>query len=571
MAMMISKFHRLIQNKLTWWVVLVIIVFSFVIWGSQSSGSSSGAPRENAIAMLQDKPVELSEYQQARAGTHLGLILQYGRDINITPQIDEALREQSWQRIAALREARELGITASDDEVWAMTQQLPFFRTREGQFSMQAYDQFVNQTLPRLVGLTKHGFDQFIRDEIVLQKTGHVIARTMLVSPYDARRTYQAMNDRFVVDYALLTPDLVTNSVKTGRDEAKALFDKNPTAYKIPEMAVVRYVSIPVSSFAARVEVKDEDIQKYYNDHLDEFIVSSSNDLAKGVNTNSEFSTETTKYRDLEEVKPVIAKALQGSLASELARSNAMAFIETLQGTLGAEPLSFDDAAKKAGLPILTSKPFSEYDEVPGLNVGSDFNHAAFGLMKETGSNISEPIRGTNAWYVLAYHDRLAERIPTFEEVLDKVIPDARMQAIEDALTALAKKTRDAMDAAAAAGQSVADAAKRYGVTLKQAGPFSAGSGAEQDVEHFEQLVRGVLPHNAGEVTELLPSQAGVLVAYIKSRQPADLAAFEQLRPQIVTQIRRAQGRQLFDVWQNYLLKRGQFEDLLKRATTDEG
>ena len=35
MAMLISKFHRLIQSKLVWAVILVIIVFSFVIWGTQ--------------------------------------------------------------------------------------------------------------------------------------------------------------------------------------------------------------------------------------------------------------------------------------------------------------------------------------------------------------------------------------------------------------------------------------------------------------------------------------------------------------------------------------------------------
>ena len=31
--MMISKFHRLIQSRLLWGAFLIIIVFSFVIWG----------------------------------------------------------------------------------------------------------------------------------------------------------------------------------------------------------------------------------------------------------------------------------------------------------------------------------------------------------------------------------------------------------------------------------------------------------------------------------------------------------------------------------------------------------
>ena len=33
MAMMISKFHKLIQSRLLWGGFLVVIIFSFIIWG----------------------------------------------------------------------------------------------------------------------------------------------------------------------------------------------------------------------------------------------------------------------------------------------------------------------------------------------------------------------------------------------------------------------------------------------------------------------------------------------------------------------------------------------------------
>lgn len=564
MAMMISKFHRLIQNKITWWVVLTIIVFSFVIWGSQSWNKGSSGRRQMTAAMLENKPVEHEEYRQAYACTHLGLVLQYNREINITPQIDEIIRKQSWQRVAALREAEKLGITASDDEVAGMMQQLPLFRTKEGQFSMQAYEQFVGQILPRM-GFTKHGFDEFVRQEIMMEKCAMMVSRLMFVSPYDTRRTYQALNDRFVAEYAMLTPDMVEKTVKTGRDEAKALFDKDPMAYKIPERAVVRYVTIPVSNFVAAAEVKDEEVQKYYNDHLEEFALPSTNAMA----ATNEFSTETTKYKQLEEVKPGIVKSLKQQVASVNAMSNATAFIEAVQGSASDKPMSFDDAAKKFGFTIDTTKPFSEMDEVEGLKVGTDFNHVAFGLSNEEGGNVSEPVKGRDAWYVLAYKERLPEKIPSFEEVLDKVIPDAKQQAIEDALVALAKKTRDAMDAAAKAGQSVADAAQKLGVKLTNTVEFTASGGENQNVEHFDALIRGILPHNQGEVTDPLPSPGGILVAHIKSRMPADPVAFQQLRPQIANSIRRQQGRQLFDGWQQFLLKRGKFEDLLKKATED--
>lgn len=565
MAMMISKFHRMIQNKITWWIVLVIIIFSFVIWGSQARNSNSNAQRQTAVATLQGKPIEHDEYRQAYAATHLSLILSYGRDITISPQVDTYLKKASWQRIAALHEAHSLGLDASDEEVAGMTQQLPIFRTKEGQFSMQGYQQFVSQYLPK-IGFSKTGFDEFMREEITLQKAAAIVSRMLLVSPYDARRTFQALNDKFVLQYAMLTPDLVSKTVKVGRDEAKALFDKDPKAFTIPEMVQIRYVAVPFSNYTDKVTVKDDEIQKYYNDHMDEFVIPSTNVAKTGTESN-EFSTEAVKYKDVAVVKPEIVKALQMIGATDLAKSNVVDFVTAVQGGLAGKPISFDEAAKKFGLEIATPPAFSEMDDVTGVKAGSDFNKIAFGLSNEEGGNIGEPVQGRDAWYVMAFKNRIPERVPNFEEVLDKVLPEARSQAISDALAALGKKTRDAMDAAAKSGQPIAPVVAASGAKLVTTTPFTASGGEDQKIENFDVLIRGALPHNAGEVTDLLPTREGLIVAYVKDRTPADAGLFESLKPRIAESVRRQQGRQLFEGWQDYLLKRDHFDDILKKAT----
>lgn len=565
MAMMISKFHRLIQNKITWWIALVVIIFSFVVWGS-GAGSRSDSAQNTAIAQLEGKPIEQPEYRNAYNFTHLGLILTYGREIPINPQVDEYLKKAAWQRIASLHEAAKFGIQASDDEVAGFQQQLPFFRTKEGQFSPQAYEQFVGQFLPRM-GIGKLGFDDFVREEIILQKANVLISRLLLVSPYDARRTFHALNDRFVLEIAEIGADKVEKDVKAGRDEAKALFDRDPTAYKIPDMVKVNYIRIPFSNFTAQIEVKDESIKQYYDAHLDEYALPSTN-ANKAAATNMEFSTEVTKYKTLEEVRGDIVKALKDLGAADAAKTNIIEFVDAIQGSGTNRSLSFGEAARKLGHVIKTTKPFSEMGDIAELRVGPDFNRAAFRLENSEGLNVSEPVEGADAWYVLAYADRIPERVPLFEEVLDKVLPDARDKAIGDAMTALAKKTRDAMETAAKQGKSVAEAAKAFGIELKKTEPFSASTGSDQKIEHFDVLIRSVLPHNAGEVTDLLDSKSGkILVAHVAERLPADEATFGALRQQIASSIRRQQGRMLFEGWQAHLLERGNFNDLLKKAT----
>lgn len=565
MAMMISKFHRLIQNKLTWWIILGVIVITFVFWGSQTGQMNDQAERDTALATLKGVPVDQSEFQQAYMFTRMSFTLQSGRKIEDSPQIEELIRKQAWQRIAVVREAQELGIAAGADELLPfIANAYSFFRTPQGQLNKQALDEFYGQVLPRM-GFTPQNFDTFVREEIIIQKLGMMVVRGMLVTPAEARRMYHAMNDTFVVSYAMITPEQVEKSVKVGVAESRALYTKDPEAYTIPEKAVVSYVEFPVSNFlaAAAAAVTDSEVLNYYNTNLAEFEITPTN---KAAATNG--LTEQVQYKTQDEARPQIVSNLAFTTAARLAISNSAQFVELLNGTVKSDPLTFTAAAEKLGLKIGVTKPFAENEEVPGLFVGSQFNRAAFSLVEEDGGNVSRQIEGRDAIYILAYKGRIAKRVPTFDEVETNVLADARSQAIEDAMMALAKKGRDAMEAAAKAGQPVTAAAAKAGLVLTNTPPITA-VGQHEDVPHFDDIRRTVLTHNAGEVTDIVPTRSGILVAHVAQRVSADLSIFEQSRPMITAQIRRSQGRQLFDGWQEYLLRRDKFEDLLRKATAD--
>lgn len=567
MAMMISKFHRMIQNKITWWIILVVIIFSFVIWGSSVRTGNERAARDTAVGKLDGKPIQNDEYRRARVFTELGVVLMSGRDINVTPDMEEPLRRAAWQRIATLREAARLGITASNEELPMMLNQISIFRTREGQFNPEAYQGFTTQFLPRRFGMSKHGFDEFLREELVINKTAGIVGRLLTVAPYDARRTFQAMNDRFVLDYAILKPELVTNKVKVGSAEARALFDRDPASFRIPDLMRVKYVALPVSNYLAQVEVKEEDIQRFYNENLDRFVKPQTQDVASATNA---FSTAATQYRSLDEVRTNIVTSLRESAAAQLAYSNAVAFADALHGDADGKLPAFADLAKAKGLTIHTTKPFPESGEVPDLLVGPEFNRAAFSLDSEPETSFSEPVEGLDAFYILSYLDKTPARIPTYEEVADRVLPVARAQAVSDELTALAKRTRDAMEKAARAKTSVTAAAAQQGVTLVTTPAFSASTAQETNIEELTPLLRSVLPHNAGEVTEIVPTETGLLIAHVKERQIADAATFESIRPQIASSLRRQQARTVFESWQAQLISGGRFEDLARRDTEEK-
>jgi hypothetical protein len=180
MAMLISKFHRLIQSKLVWIAILIIIVFSFVVWGTQMP-SKADRDQASSPGTLNGEAVDAKQFRQMYFNTYLSVIMSVGRQINITPQIDQQLRKAAWQRLGALNQARELGLSASDDEVAMAIQQYEAFQS-EGQFNPSIYKAFAQQFLAAM-GFTERMFEEHVREEIVMQKTRLVLDRSTLVTP----------------------------------------------------------------------------------------------------------------------------------------------------------------------------------------------------------------------------------------------------------------------------------------------------------------------------------------------------------------------------------------------------
>ena len=213
MAMLITKFHKLIRSRLLWGCFLVIVIFTFVVWGTQMPAANKQNAEASAPGFLDGKPVPADEFRKIYMDGYLAVILSVGRVFNITPEIDKQLREAAWQRLVSLRQAQSLGLGASKDEIGSAIEQQPIFRDERGQFSVAGYKQFVTQFLSQL-GFTEKNFEDYIRDEIALQKLRAVLARTVLIAPQDVRRTFSSVSDKFKIQYVRMDEDLVKADVK---------------------------------------------------------------------------------------------------------------------------------------------------------------------------------------------------------------------------------------------------------------------------------------------------------------------------------------------------------------------
>jgi len=573
MPMLIQKFHRMIQSRLLWGLILFVIVMTFVVWGTQFPSQSGKAKEANAAGKLFGKFVDQQEFRQAYFSTYMSAVLSVGRSFDITPRLDQELRKAAWRRLASLIRARELGFQSSDEEVMATIQSHPGFSV-EGRFSPAYYNAFVQNVLGRM-GFSEVQFEEHVREEITLQKLQQMVQQGILVSPYEITRTFRSLTDAFDVEYVKLTREDVEKNVKVTREDAQAFFLADPAAFTIPEKVRVAYVEIPAAQFAADLKITEDDQLEYYDRHIDEFTVTNIVPVLPGASadTNASVMGQTTSKVEtlsFDLVKTNIQEKLLQELALNRAAEKATDFVVTLAPDREGNAPSFDEAAEKAGLQVVKPEPFALQDDVAGVDAGFAFNRAVFALNKTPDEYFTDAIVGSNAVYVAGLIEKIAERVPEFDEVADEALEAAREHALNEALAKKAQELRETAVKAVDAGKSFADAVKPLKVVAVD--EFTASSAMSTN-EYAEILLRGVLARNQGEISDLLSTEDdAVLLAHVVKRTAGDPASLDSLRPQIRDSVKRQRARLLFEDWQSALLREAQFEDRLAaiEAAADE-
>lgn len=571
MAMLISKFHRLIQSRLLWGAFLVVIVFSFVIWGTKMPGAAKRDSEERAEGVLNGQAITPEQYRQSYFHSRLALVLMMNKLPPSSPEFEKEIRRTTWQRLAAVHQARELGLPATTDtEVRNAIVGQPVFQN-EGRFEEGRFGMFIRSTLNEN-GFTELQFEDYLREEILLEKLRQAVAGTLLVPPSEVQQTVAAFSDFFRIDYASV-PANTNAGASVMMKEAQALFDRDPKAFMIPEKVRVSYVEFPYANYTASVTSTVDEAQNYYNEHMERFtkLVSVTNPPPLGATNSAPIVSKQQERLPFDTVKASIYAALK----EEGARTYATDLADALAGSLAPDKngkcLDFAAAVKKYNLTIRATGPFAAGEPVAGLDEVPSFGRTAFALSTNSDERFSVGIRGATGVYVLYLEERQPAHVPNFIEIAKDALEAARAEACSKAQEAKANQVREALLKAPAAAP-LAGIAQPFGATALVLTGTVMNARANTN-ENAEVLLRAAMLHNVGEVCEVLRGNDGsLLVARITERKGAEADAVKSLQPQVVTYIHRQKLRSLDEAFSAWLLQGNKLVDKHARvAVADDG
>lgn len=532
--MFIIKFNKMIHNKWLWGAFASVVVVAFAGSDLISGRRQGGGGERGGVGTLNGERISFREFDLVR------------RQIRMeTTDKDDPNRDldmEVWQRIAVLRTARELGLVASDEEVWQILRRDPAFVGKDGAFDSARYEMI----LANVLGISPQAYEEIRRNQLLVAKVEASVTAGAWGVPSVASEQARGMTDQFAVRVVTVSNTFANAELAVSDEEIESFYKERLVTYHVPERVSVRYVTFAAPKYKDQVKVEEDDLRDFYDSHVDRY----------QINTNG--TSETLPFDDARKIVESEVR-LQG--ARELATDAAAEFADLFyQGGEHRAPGDFERLAAEQSLAVRTTGLFAA-DSLPfGIDRSSSFAQAAFDLDPESARDqYSDAVSGRDASYVLAFHQRLDAYDPPLAEVRERVKSEALAFARDRAFAEHLDKVRGTVDAELAKDRTLEAIVSELGLSIGTNMTVTAVD-AFRLLPGGQNLAMRMTRMGPGDVSPAVFIENGAVFLQVVSRTAGEGLQQQVMTGQMASQLRNTTAEVVRDDWRRYTLGRMKLE-----------
>jgi peptidyl-prolyl cis-trans isomerase D len=395
-------------------VVMGVLIVSFGVWGIADIFRGFG---QSTVATVGHTEISVNEFRQIYTDRLQQIGRQYGRPLTQDQArafgLDRSVLQQTIAEAALDEEARRLGLSQSDAETMRVILTDPNFKGANGAFDAQRF-----QAIIRNYGFTEQ---RYLADQrrVSLRRQ---IAGTIEAGLEPPNTQLEAMtrfqNEQRSIEYIKLTAAQAGTIDAPSPEQLASYFDQHKAQFKAPEYRKIDFVVVTPEEIGKWTDVSDEDARKLYDQRKDQL--------------------GTVEKRDVQQITfPTVEEA------------------EAARKRIAAGEITFDDLAKERKL--------TPADTELGLVTKSEIldpatANTAFSL--PTGE-VSDPVKGQFSVALVKVSAIQPGHQPTYEDVAANLKKEIAAERARTQVSSL----RDKMEDERGGGASVAEAAKKLGLT----------------------------------------------------------------------------------------------------------
>ena len=533
MAMLITNFNKLIQSKIVWGLFILLVAFAFV---AMDMATTDGAPQEtisDVLGTIFEEDITRGEFLSSYRNVYLIYSIMTGEALQIDEETDLALTEAAWNRLAVLKKAKEIGYTATPDQIVDAIKSLPIFQNQQtGGYDANVYNSFVDNFLTSM-GMTAKDFERAYAENIILEQASFAAGQNAIVTEEETIETYHLLNDLITLDTALI-PKKKKLAKRVDKNEVEEFYNNNKSLFEVSERVSIDYVKFDVSEYIDSADISEEMITQSYSNNIENYRLNNELD-----------SENNIKYQSLAEVR----SGIESNLRLSIARQTAFTQADTLVAALSNEKSDFHEESSALGKEVFKDmKPFSLNESLENIDNTAPFNATAFNLDLTPNQYYSDPVVGRDHVYVIALKERLPAYVPNFEEVTDNALKLAQEQAEENAYNTFVNDTFEKIESFLSKGKSFKEAIKSSRLVLETLKPYNS----QIPLDHSEaaKLMEQTYLLESGKLAPPIETEDGVLIAYVSLRDIANTNELSNQKERIQASLIQQKRADLISSWQ---------------------
>ena len=397
------------------WLLLIVVVITFVFWGSKPSRMFSIAPTTK-LSSFEGQKITFEDLQRAKGAARVHLVM-YGYPLS--EMNDGFLTTQAVSHIVNYRKAEKAGVTVDNSMLQNTLRSFVPPST-----SPEAYERYVASTFG--VNNTRE-FEEDVRQILAISLSAGDSQLSFFEPKNEKDLDYVSSNVKADIRYVTFTH--IAKLEEAGKlvtsNDVQTLYDKDPSAFAQPEK--YRFLCANFNAETNKVQYSENDIKDYF-------------DLYQGDFTKTNEFGETVDM-EFDEAKSQVISAFLLERANEEVQERAYAFRDKVatKEELSSEELEndFREAAKAESIQVQDSFTLPVGDVPPMIVNGSQIAK----LVEEEPVGTLDVYEASDSLYQVYL---VVARSEAYEPTFEEAEKDVRQACVTAKAYELAKGDADA-------------------------------------------------------------------------------------------------------------------------------
>jgi len=251
-----------------WVVIALFVLFVFVDFGrasryGQGAGQAAATVGKDAISYQEYE----HEYRQIEDQYRQQLGAQYSSELADQLHLPMQALNRLVSRKILLQEADRLNLQVSDADVRRDILSMPVFQDTQGNFvGPELY-----QRVLRREGETPESFESSVRQSILLQRLFDALQRSVVVSDAEVLERYREQNEKAKIRYIAIPFAASVGQVPVTDAEVEKYFNDHKEQFRVPEQRTADYLLLDSRQLEQSLAISDSDLRAYYDQHKDDY------------------------------------------------------------------------------------------------------------------------------------------------------------------------------------------------------------------------------------------------------------------------------------------------------------